>query len=288
MSEHGTGGFVRLGLLPPEERPLPEPVFEVAEILENALIAPEHYRLRVHAPRMAGRGQPGQFANLTVARTGELWPVLPRPMALYGWDAERGEVVFVYRVYGEGTRLLSERRPGERLELVGPLGRPFRIDPRSRTALLIGRGIGICSLTALAEQLAARGVALRVVASARRPELVLGQELFARLGAEVLAVNDLDGSSAVERLRPRIERLLADHSAGQIFVCGSNRLLQLAAQLGASHGLEVQVSLEAHMACGLGYCHGCSTGYPGLPDEAPLVCRDGPVFSCLVGASDAA
>ena len=275
----GPGGerAVKLATLAAPAAPA-SPAFERALVLANDEIAPEHFSLRVRAPLLAARARPGQFANLTVARPGEPAPVLPRPMAVYGWDAERGEAEFVYRVIGDGTALLASRRPGETLELVGPLGRGFELQPAARGALLVGRGIGICSLTALAEQAAERGLALHVLASARRPELVLGLELFRRLGAGVTAVHDLDGSSQVERARATLERALDRQPADQIFVCGSNRLLRLAAELGARYGLEVQVSLEAHMACGLGYCHGCSTGYPGLAAEAPLVCLEGPVF----------
>lgn len=266
-----------LGLLAPEEG-APPPALERAEVVECRQLAADHFLTRVRAPLLAERARPGQFANLTVARAGEQMPVLPRPMAVYGWDVGRGEADFVYRVIGEGTRLLSELRPGTRLESVGPLGRGFRLSPDARRVLLIGRGIGICSLTALAEQVAARGVALEVVASARRPELVLGLDLFGRLGAPVRVVHDQDGSSAPDRLRPRLEQTLERQPCQQFFVCGSNRLLQLAAELGRARDLDVQVSLEAHMACGLGYCHGCSTGHPGLAEEAPLVCKDGPVF----------
>jgi dihydroorotate dehydrogenase electron transfer subunit len=250
-------------------------------VVENFRVAEGHYWTRVQAPLMAARAQAGQFANLTVARSREWSPVLPRPMALYDWDTQRGEVDFVYRVIGEGTRLLSEVPVGQALETVGPLGQGFRLDSDTRAVLLIGRGIGICSLTALAEQAAARGVAIHAVVSARRPEFILGVDLFERLGASVTAVNDLDGSSAVNLLSPRLFDALERQPVQQAYVCGSNRLLDLAARLGVRFGLDVQVSLEARMACGLGYCHGCSTGYPGLAEEAPLVCKDGPVFQVL-------
>lgn len=269
--------YVDLRLLP-DEAARPRPAFELAEVLANEPVADEHYRLVVRAPRLAEGCRPGQFANLTVARPSELAPVLPRPMAVYGWNVARGEATFVYRVVGDGTRLLATWRPGERMEVVGPLGRGFELAPDVRGALLIGRGIGICSLTALAEQAARRAVALHAVVSARRPELHIGLELFERLGAGPTAVHDLDGSSAIDQLRPRLERTLDRMPVEQIFVCGSNRLLQLAAEFGRRYRLDVQVSLEARMACGLGYCHGCSTGYPGLAEEAPLVCRDGPAF----------
>jgi dihydroorotate dehydrogenase electron transfer subunit len=229
---------------------------------------------------------PGQFAMLTVAAAVDLHPVLPRPMALYGYDRQRGDIQVVYRVMGEGTRRLAAWQPGEAMATVGPLGNPFQLPASCRAVLVIGRGIGVCSLTALAGEAANGGVDVLAVVSARRPEVALGVELLRRLRADPLVVTDSEGTSAVEQLEPRLEARLAHRPVDQIYVCGSDRLLRLAARLGARHGIGVQVSLEARMACGLGYCHGCSSGHPGLAREAPLVCRDGPVFRCMQDEAD--
>ena len=92
-----------------------------------------------------------------------------------------------------------------------------------------------------------------------------------------------DGSAPTSRIS--IEYRPGGSSRGSVAVCGSNRLLRLAMELGAPQEASVEVSLEAHMACGLGYCHGCSTGHPGLASESPLVCKDGPVFACIRGGA---
>ena len=91
-------------------------------------------------------------------------------------------------------------------------------------------------------------------------------------------MNDSDGSSDPGRLETRLRELLDDAPPALIAACGSARLEALAQRLAGAWGAEVQVALEAHMACGLGYCHGCSTGDRTASSEAPLVCRDGPVF----------
>ena len=260
------------------------PVLEYAPVVAHEQVAPEYWLITLRSPAMAERAQPGQFAMLTLAREEEVAPVLPRPMALYDWDREDGTVQVLYRVMGEGTRVLSTWRPGERMPSVGPLGRGFSLLRGTGSIMLLGRGIGTCSLTALASRAAQRDITVDAVVSARRPDALIGSDLYRRVGARsVLEVVDTDRSSSVEALRPRLKELAQKRPPQQIFVCGSNRLLALGAELAALCGASVQVSLEAHMACGLGYCHGCSTGHPGLAEEAPLVCKDGPVFA-LAGA----
>ncbi len=275
---------VRLQLLPPSARqasPGIQAELAYAPVVAHEHLAPDLWMITLQAPGMASRAQPGQFVMMTIAREEELAPVLPRPMALYAWDETAGTIQIVYRVVGEGTRLLTTWRPGERMPLVGPLGRGFALRSDARSILLLGRGVGICSLTALATAAVHRGVDVHAVASARHAQAMIGSELFRRVGVRtLLEVLDTDGSSDVDRLRPRLEQLARERSVQQVFVCGSNRLLRLGADLGRQWEASVQVSLEARMACGLGYCHGCSTGQVGLPEEAPLVCKDGPVFAC--------
>lgn len=257
-----------------------QPLLAYAPVLRHVQVTTAYWLLTLDAPDMARRARPGHFAMLTLAREGEEAPALPRPMALYSWDAAAGTVQVLYRVVGEGTRLLTTWRPGEVMVTVGPLGRGFTLQPETRSCLLVGRGIGICSLTALAREASGRGIAVHVVSSARRQDALIGRDYYEGVGVRtLLEVVDEDGSSSVEALRQRLEVLVRQEQPGQIFVCGSERLLNLASLLAGTVGATVQVSLEAHMACGLGYCHGCSTGHPALAEEAPLVCKDGPVFA---------
>jgi dihydroorotate dehydrogenase electron transfer subunit len=127
-----------------------------------------------------------------------------------------------------------------------------------------------------------RGVRVYAVSSARTTDALVGGDFYRERGVQhVLAVTDADGSSSVDRLGARLVADLRTAPVEQVFVCRSRRLVSLATDLAARCGAEVQVSLEAHMACGLGYCHGCASGAPGFADESPLICADGPVFACL-------
>ncbi|MEU0386924.1 dihydroorotate oxidase electron transfer subunit [Streptomyces chartreusis] len=239
-------------------------------------------RLVLRAPDIAARALPGQFVMITPARAEESWPVLPRPMAVYEADPGAGEITIVYGVVGEGTRRLSGFRPGESLVTVGPLGRPFSLPERARSLLVLGRGIGTCSLTMLAFQAVDRGLAVTAVASGRHPTATVGGDVYRAHGITCHEVYDSDGSSAPERLRQLLEddRVRHGNSAGwdAVAVCGSGRLMALARELGRATHAEVLVALETRMACGLGYCHGCSAGERSTAAESPLICRDGPVF----------
>jgi dihydroorotate dehydrogenase electron transfer subunit len=245
-------------------------------VLANEPITAEYRRLTLRSPEIARTTQPGQFVMLTIARQEEPAPVLPRPMAIYGRDASSGTFDIVYRIVGEGTRRLAERAAGGSMVVVGPLGRGFTLPERAGAVLLLGRGIGTCSLTALAVEAAARRFRVHAVASARNRGALVGPEVYRAIDAEVIEVVDDDGSSEVDRLRQRLLRLRRDLVA--VYVCGSDRLVTLGIELAEDEGAEVQISLEAHMACGLGFCHGCAAGRPGVPRETPLVCADGPVF----------
>ncbi|HEX5451096.1 MAG TPA: hypothetical protein VFW86_01790, partial [Candidatus Limnocylindrales bacterium] len=135
----------------PESGPLapqaPTPCLVEAPIVAAEQMTAEYWRLVLEAPGIASRGCPGQFAMLTIPPPGEIAPVLPRPMAIYAFDDVAGTIEIVYRIVGEGTRRLTARRSGDAMTVVGPLGRGFVLPPGARRILLLGRGIGTCSLT---------------------------------------------------------------------------------------------------------------------------------------------
>lgn len=246
----------------------PRVTWHRAEVLVNRHRADRYRHLRLAAPDIAATATPGQFVMLTAARENTAGPLLPRPMAIYTRDAEAGTIDVLYGVVGEGTRALSTFVPGERMVVVGPLGQGFVLDEHTRRVLLVGRGIGVCSLTTMAEH----PVELLAVISAREPAAALGTDVF----PHATVVTDAEGTSGVDALRERLCAELDRRPPQQILTCGSERLARMCAELGARWDAQVQVSLEAHMACGLGYCHGCAA--PGDTGPSPLVCRDGPVF----------
>ncbi|MFI2286421.1 iron-sulfur cluster-binding protein [Streptomyces niveus] len=258
---------------------LPAPTWHRARVLVSTPYGRGYHFLRLEAPSIARTCQAGQFVMLTAARGGDDGPVLPRPMAVYGRDPRAGTIDILLGVVGDGTRRLASFRPGERMLVVGPLGQGFRLAPRTRRVLLLGRGIGTCSLTTVAQECAGTDVEIVAVASGRSADRVVGADVYRAAGVTRLhEVTDDTGASDVTRLRDLLTADLDQAPPQQIMTCGSERLARLCEELGRRWAADVQVSLEAHMACGLGYCHGCATGTRSGPEESPLICADGPVF----------
>lgn len=257
----------------------PAATWHRARVLASTPHGRGHHFLRLEAPSIARTCQAGQFVMLTAARDEDTGPVLPRPMAVYARDPQAGTIDILLGVVGDGTRRLASFRPGERMLVVGPLGRGFRITRGTRRVLLVGRGIGTCSLTTVAQECTGTEVEIVAVASGRSADRVVGADVYRAAGVTRLhEVTDDTGSSEVTRLRDMLTADLDQAPPQQIMTCGSERLARLCEELGRRWAADVQVSLEAHMACGLGYCHGCATGTRSGPEESPLICADGPVF----------
>lgn len=254
------------------------PTWLHAEVTDNEHLSDRYWRIRLAAPAIAQAVQPGQFLMLSIPDPTTTMPVLPRPMAVYGCDPEAGTLEVLYGVVGAGTRRLSEVAVGKQMTTVGPLGVPFQVPAEATSLLLLGRGIGTCSLTLLARRASARGTDVIAVASGRSELAVVGSDFYRELGIPLLEVLDETGTSSVPRVRSELLARLDDRPPNLIATCGSERLAVLATELGRRWSADTQTSVEAHMACGIGYCHGCAAGERGSGTESPLVCTEGPVF----------
>ncbi|TFD70981.1 dihydroorotate oxidase electron transfer subunit [Cryobacterium fucosi] len=274
-----------ISVRPPAGQPRPEPVWDDAGVLEHTNVGERYRRLLLSTDTIARTALAGQFVMITVPPSGGERILLPRPMAIHRRHPQAGTIEVIYGVTGRGTTALADVAAGDGLLVTGPLGRGFEFPEGARTALLIGRGVGVCAIMGSVEDAAARGIDATVVLSGRTLSDLIGVADCAELGAAVIQVTDDDGSSAIPALGARLR---AEFRAGPpevILVCGAGVLARLAAELGAEWGVPVQVSLEAHMACGLGYCHGCAAPVATEPEvEGPLVCVDGPVFDAVLPA----
>jgi dihydroorotate dehydrogenase electron transfer subunit len=200
-------------------------------------------------------------------------------MSTYKADPERGQVEFLYKVTGAGTRGLATLVPGRTMRMLGPLGVGFRLSPRWRSIVVLGRGVGLATLAPLAEMAREQGVAVTAILSARSLSHVLSEDRFRRVGAQVEIILDADGSSEPAIVEQALRRLAADGRADAFFTCGSNRLMLLMQRLGRELGIPGQVALEQQMACGLGMCFCCVRKFrseDGIVSRR--VCWDGPVF----------
>jgi dihydroorotate dehydrogenase electron transfer subunit len=268
--------------LPPEARPTGSATEQSAEVRSNALINTEYRHLVLRATPPATDAAPGQFFQLLCpAPPGEA-PFLRRPMSIYGADPATGEIAFLYKVTGAGTLGLATLRLGDRLDVLGPLGRGFTLDPVWRSIVAVGRGAGLATLGPLAAAAQAAGVAVTAVLSARRPDLVVSDALFRGCGASVIAVTDAEGTSGPMHVERLLRRLIAEGRCYAFFTCGSARLLRVQQHLAREFALPGQAAMEQQMACGLGMCFCCVRAFNvGGEVVHKRVCWDGPVFDLM-------
>ncbi len=226
---------------------------------------------------------PGQFLMISPGPLGaapRTDPLLPRPMAVFRQRpdpdaAGSTRVEILYKTEGRGTRLLADAEVGDRVSIVGPLGRGFpAIEPGAK-ALLVGGGTGVASLYELAGS-AGEAARVHVLLGARSAGDLMGHAEYEALAGVDVAVATEDGSLGVKGL---VTALLEPHLEGgdvTVYACGPTPMMAACARLAADAGVRCWVSLENNMACGYGVCLGCAA--PTTGEAYALVCRAGPVF----------
>jgi dihydroorotate dehydrogenase electron transfer subunit len=247
-------------------------------VVSHDWVNSEYKHLVVDASPKALAVKPGQFFNLLCPSpdAGELW--LRRPQSVYRIDPENRRLEFLYKCVGRGTYGLATLDVGDELNMVGPLGVGFTIDPACKHIVVLGRGVGLATLAPISQLAGERGIGVTAILSARSAEFVMADDLFGRVG-KVIPVLDTDGTSAVEHVEAILERLIADRRADAFYTCGSNRLLQLMKRVGKAHDIPGQVAMEQVMACGLGPCYVCVRTFEvDGKKELRRVCIEGPVF----------
>ena len=251
----------------------------LADVILNDWVNAEYKRIRFAAPHPTSSAQAGQFFNIECPATGEDQPYLRRPMSTYLADPEVGELEFLYKVTGAGTRGLATLRPGMQTRLLGPLGNGFVLQPEWRNIVVLGRGVGLATLAPLAELAAARGVGVTALISARGREQVLSLDRFEAIDARTEVVLDSDGTSGVEAVEARLRGYWQEGRADAFFTCGSNRLMLVMQMLARELSIPGQVAMEQQMACGLGMRFCCVRNFSvGGETISRRVCWDGPVF----------
>ncbi|MEO9138465.1 MAG: dihydroorotate dehydrogenase electron transfer subunit [Jatrophihabitans sp.] len=258
-----------------------KPVQEQAEIF-SVTKAGAYVQFTVIAPGVAAGFKPGHF--IAVAVGGENTAMgLRRAFAIAGatpTGAFAGTVSFVVAAHGPGTRWLVQRRAGEVLDIVGPLGTPFPIPNRPSPAVLVGGGYGSAPLLALAQQLIENGSQVEFVLGAATGSKLYGEMTAKRMAGRVTVTTD-DGSAGerglvTDVLPAAIERIGAE----VVYACGPMPMLAAVGSVAQKHAISAQVAVEESMACGIGVCMTCVLPVRGDDGKTRFVrsCVEGPVF----------
>lgn len=241
-------------------------------VLENGLVASDIYRMVLHGGVAAHIERPGQFVHV---RCGEEWEtLLRRPLSIAEWSREEESVTLIYRAQGKGTQWLAGRVPGDKADVLGPLGSGFPLpDKIENRLLIIGGGVGVPPLYGLAHELRKRGAALDICLGFTSRSHAFYVKEFQRLGRVRIATDD--GSLGQEG---HVVSLLKSAASWEAFyACGPLPMLAAVKQFFAGSGIQGYVSLEQRMGCGIGACLACVWPTPSAAEHVK-VCRDGPVF----------
>lgn len=246
-----------------------------ARIISNQQLVPGVNLIWAEAPEIARATKPGQFAML---RAGEGYdPLLRRPLNIHRLAPQNGaptQIALLFNVLGRGTAFLANRKEGDALDILGPLGKGFSVQRTAKNLLLVGGGMGVAPLVGLAEAAVKQGRSVTLLLGAQTAALVYPSHL---LPAEVeLHVATDDGSTGKHGLVTSLVPEFADW-ADQVFACGPVPMFRSLAQTcrDLMRHKSVQVLMEANMACGFGACLGCSIE---TRRGRKLVCKDGPRF----------
>ncbi len=241
-------------------------------LIEEARSLGSGYQLlKIAAPHAAKTAKPGQFVMVRILPA--LDPLLRRPLGIL--DARPPYIWLYYQVLGNGTRLLAGQRPGDSLDILGPLGNTFPELPGQRVLLIAG-GRGIVPLFHYARAYGERRPLLMLYGGrSKADQQLLDRVLSLRL--ERLFIFSEDGSIGQQgRLSDGLEKILRDERPDATYSCGPEAMLAALAKLLKPFPTRDLVSLEARMGCGFGACQGCAI--LAANGTYRRVCDEGPVF----------
>lgn len=242
------------------------PVQAVEQLAGNVFV------LTFQTNHIARSARAGQFVNI---RTDDgIEPLLRRPFSLYAASENSAQIIF--NVIGKGTAVLGNKRVGETLDVLGPLGVPFTLGSSTyETALLVGGGMGVAPLPMATRELERLGKKVVTCLGARTSSMVIDRHL-----RNVHVATD-DGSRGLHgTVVDLVKKVLSEYGLFKmkIFGCGPTPMLRALQSYVIANGIPCEASLEGPMACGLGICQGCPVELVGVERKYALVCKDGPVF----------
>lgn len=256
-----------------------------AVVLSQREIAPAIYDMWIETS-LARQAKPGQFLGIYPKDKSTL---LPRPISICEVGENREALRIVYRIAGAGTEEFSKYQKGDRISILGTLGNGFPLEEaEGKRVFLMGGGIGVPPVLELAKQLrrvraaAEEAPAVRddiVTVLGYRDEKTFLKEDLEKYGRVYIATEDGSVGTKGNIMDAVRENGL---EADVIYACGPMPMLRAVKAYGAEHKIKAYISLEEHMACGVGACLGCvvKTREPDAHSHVnnARICTDGPVF----------
>ena len=253
-------------------------------VVERRVLTDDVVALALDAPDVARTARPGQYV-MAIPPSAQ---TAATALAVYEAEGKRASLLFF--VTGKRTHELAELRPGDRLDVAGPLGNGFDCSIGARDVAIVAGGVGIASVLLCAQRLVSAGARVRLFYGARTAELLVESQRFVDVGCELIVTTD-DGSAGERGFVT--DALARAAKPDAIFACGPSPMLRAVARVAGEFGVRAQLSLEETFGCGIGGCWGCvvplvrtSAQAPSFPPAAEggsdvvyaRICREGPVF----------
>lgn len=246
-------------------------------IVSQQEIAANIFEMKLSGELVQQMKQPGQFLHIKVPRNDLL---LRRPISLAAIDLEAKVCTIIYRVEGDGTKVMSHLKTGDNLDILGPLGNGFDINQvkANEEILVVGGGIGVPPLYELGKQLAEKQAKVTFLFGFATDSAIFYREAFEQLGT--LQISTDDGSYGQKgHVGVLLKQYLNENQPDAVYACGANGLLKLVDQTFSEHP-RAYLSLESRMACGIGACYACVCHLQKdeTKQKSKKVCDEGPVF----------
>ncbi len=242
-------------------------------ITANETVNNQYFLLKLKAPEPLPEMHAGQFVEVLVDDSRSTF--LRRPFSIHFWDKANNELWLLIQKVGGGTNKLSEKRVGETLNLIFPLGNSYNPPLQSQpNILLIGGGAGSAPMLMLGSELSRLGFKPTFLLGARSKNDLLELDHFAQYGE--LHTTTEDGTCGDCQGYVTNHPVLTGRKFDKIYTCGPTPMMKAVAQYAKTNGIECEVSLENTMACGIGVCLCC------VQDTVAghkCVCTEGPVFN---------
>ncbi len=254
-------------------------------VLQVDLLAEDIYRMKVESEYISSLAQPGQFVDIKCCEGNEA--LLRRPISICTADRKNGTYDLVFQKKGRGTELLTKKKPGDKLDVLGPLGNSFDLDICHGRIAVVGGGIGVFPLLFILKE--SRAVVKRAYLGFRSAQLVVLEKEFRKNSVSLEIATD-DGSYGTHGfVTDLLKNDLLSERYDMIYACGPTPMLKKTAQIAEENGAACQISMEQRMGCGFGTCLVCAcktrqAESSGEKDKESgwqysHVCKDGPVFN---------
>lgn len=251
---------------------------EIARVVSCKKITDRWRLLKLRTSTMKGAA-PGQFVHIRLSRATDPW--LRRPVSIHYLEPGSGFIWLLFQVTGRGTEMLSLLKAGDPVDLMGPLGHGFQTEDGDRRVVLVAGGIGMAPLYFLAGRLREKGIPFEFMLGGPGKAALPADSYFQLIGVTPLRATD-DGSQGFHgTVTALFQTFLSRGRVDRVYACGPSAMLKELVHMARVNDIPSQVSLEAHMACGVGACLGCVCAVRSdkQVEEYLRVCREGPVFN---------